>query len=76
VFRTVYESARRWTDDHDRFVKCTAFRYCTDFITPEEALEMLKKRESGKQRREAEVLKDGYPAYTTSESFLPLSLHR
>jgi L-fuconate dehydratase len=49
-----------------RFVKATTFRYITDAITPEEALELLKRNESGKKAREAEVTKRGYPAYTTS----------
>lgn len=28
---------------------------------------MLKKKESGKKEREANVIKTGYPAYTTSQ---------
>lgn len=40
--------------------------YITDAITPEQALEMLKAKEAGKEERLAEVTKNGYPAYTTS----------
>lgn len=46
------------------------FRYITDAITPEEALEILKKNESTKAEREKEMREDGYPAYTTSIGWL------
>jgi L-fuconate dehydratase len=42
------------------------FRYITDALTPDEAREMLSRQQAGKQEREARLLKDGYPAYTTS----------
>lgn len=38
----------------------TVFRYITDALTREEALAMLKAKESGKREREAIVTKDGY----------------
>lgn len=41
------------------------FRYITDVITPEEAVEMLKQGQNGKQERIGELLKEGYPCYTT-----------
>lgn len=53
-----------------RFVRATTFRYITDAITPEEALELLKRAEGGKKAREEEVIKRGYPAYTTSAGWL------
>lgn len=58
---------------NSRFVQATTFRYITDAITPEEALELLKRNESGKKAREAEVTKRGYPAYTTSAGWLGYS---
>jgi L-fuconate dehydratase len=51
-------------------VKCIDFRYITDVITPEEAVNMLKAVADGKAEREAEMLANGYPAYTTSAGWL------
>lgn len=53
-----------------RFVKATSFRYITDAITKEEALALLKEKEATKKAREEEVIKRGYPAYTTSVGWL------
>lgn len=55
----------------EEFVKCVDFRYLTDAITPEEAIEMLRKEEGGKAERikEAEANKV-VPAYTTSAGWL------
>lgn len=52
-------------------MKCIDFRYITDAITPEEAIEMLKKEEGGKAKRikDAEESK-AVPAYTTSAGWL------
>lgn len=41
-------------------------RYITDAITPDEALNILKSKQKGKAEREAKMLREGYPAYTTS----------
>jgi hypothetical protein len=46
-------------------VKATAFRYITDAITQDEALALLRERQSGKQERTEKVIQQGYPAYTT-----------
>jgi L-fuconate dehydratase len=46
------------------------FRYLTDALTPDEALEMLERAAPGRDAREAELLRDGYPAYTTSVGWL------
>ncbi len=54
-------------------VSCIDFRYITDALTPEEAIAILEKHESTKQKREAELLRDGYPAYTTSVGWLGYS---
>lgn len=41
------------------------FRYITDAITPDEALAMLKAAVPEKMDRIEDLLKDGYPCYTT-----------
>ena len=46
------------------------FRYMTDALTPDEALELLERAVPGRPDREAELLRDGYPAYTTSVGWL------
>jgi L-fuconate dehydratase len=46
------------------------FTYITDVLTPGEALEILHARADGRAEREAEMLRDGYPAYTTSTGWL------
>jgi len=51
-------------------VKTIDFTYITDFLTPQEAIEILKKGNEKKQERENEILKSGYPAYTTSAGWL------
>lgn len=38
----------------------TAFRYITDALTPEEAIQMLKAKEASKAEREAKVREVGY----------------
>lgn len=50
----------------ERIVSLIDFRYITDAITPEEALDLLRKMEAGREVREQELLEWGYPAYTTS----------
>jgi L-fuconate dehydratase len=57
----------------EEFVRSTAFRYITDAITREEALDMLKAREAGKKDREAKVIAEGYPAYVTSAGWMGTS---
>jgi L-fuconate dehydratase len=54
----------------EELVRCVDFRYITDAITPEEALEILRKNEPTKPQREQEMLRDGFPAYTTSAGWL------
>ena len=46
------------------------FRYLTDALTPDEALAILGRAVPGRGAREAELLRDGYPAYTTSVGWL------
>lgn len=53
------------------FVRCIDFRYITDAITPEEAVELLKAVEGGKEKRIQEALESkAVPAYTTSAGWL------
>ncbi|MGM1064119.1 L-fuconate dehydratase [Saccharothrix sp. Mg75] len=46
------------------------FRYLTDALTPEEALDLLVRAEPGRERRRANLRRVGYPAYTTSPGWL------
>jgi L-fuconate dehydratase len=54
----------------EELVRCVDFRYITDALTPEEALELLRKNEPTKAERKREMLRDGFPAYTTSAGWL------
>jgi len=54
----------------EELVRCIDFRLLSDAITPEEALEILRQNEPTKGTREAEMLCDGFPAYTTSTAWL------
>jgi L-fuconate dehydratase len=54
-------------------VRCIDFRYITDAITPDEALAILRRLEPTKHLREAEMRRDGFPAYTTSAGWLGYS---
>ena len=54
----------------EALVACVDFRYITDAITPEEAIALLRARADGKSSREAEIVRAGYPAYTTSVGWL------
>ncbi|MBW7890054.1 MAG: L-fuconate dehydratase [Chitinophagaceae bacterium] len=57
----------------EQFVSCIDFTYITDAITPEEALSLLKKLEGTKLERIDYLLKNGYPAYTTSAGWMGYS---
>ena len=54
----------------EEIVRCIDFRYITDAITPTEAVELLRRHEATRGDRERELLRDGYPAYTTSAGWL------
>ncbi|MEO3857233.1 L-fuconate dehydratase [Acrocarpospora sp. B8E8] len=54
----------------EEIVDLVDFRYLTDELTPEEALEILRRAEPGRQERIAQALERGYPAYTTSPGWL------
>jgi L-fuconate dehydratase len=51
-------------------VGCIDFRYITDALTPAQALEILHRHEASRADREREMLREGYPAYTTSAGWL------
>jgi L-fuconate dehydratase len=57
----------------EQLVACIDFRYIDDALTREEATEMLRRLAPSRGSREAEMLKDGYPAYTTSAGWLGYS---
>lgn len=54
----------------EQIVAAIDFSYITDALTPEQALEILHRKAPGKPAREAEMRRDGYPAYTTSTGWL------
>ncbi|SFC44571.1 L-fuconate dehydratase [Flagellimonas taeanensis] len=57
----------------EELVSCVDFTYITDAITPDEALDLLKKIEATKQERIDHLMVHGYPAYTTSAGWLGYS---
>jgi L-fuconate dehydratase len=54
----------------EQIVDLVDFRYLTDALTPEEALEILRAAEPGRASREAVLRERGYPAYTTTPGWL------
>ncbi len=54
-------------------VRCIDFRYITDALTPDEAEALLERQAPGKRDREAALLRDGFPAYTTSAGWMGYS---
>ncbi|MBF6329891.1 enolase C-terminal domain-like protein [Nocardia transvalensis] len=57
----------------EQIVGLIDFRYLTDALTPDEALELLRRAEPGRRDRTATLLATGYPAYTTSPGWLGYS---
>jgi len=51
-------------------VELVDFRHISDAITPGEALDRLRALEETRGQREAELRRDGYPAYITSAGWL------
>ncbi|MET9402965.1 enolase C-terminal domain-like protein [Kitasatospora sp. NPDC002965] len=49
------------------------FRWLSDALTPEEALEILRRAEPGREQRIGRLLDRGYPAYTTTPGWLGYS---
>ncbi len=57
----------------EQVVGLVDFRYLADALTPDEALEILRRAEPGKAERERRLRSAGYPAYTTSPGWLGYS---
>jgi L-galactonate dehydratase len=58
----------------EEVVRCIDFRYITDVVTPEEALDMLRKTQVDKEKRIQEAYDNtAVPAYTTSAGWLAFS---
>lgn len=57
----------------EELVSLVDFRYLTNALTPEEALEILRAGADGRAERETQLLETGYPAYTTSPGWLGYS---
>ena len=54
-------------------VDCIDFRYISDALRPEEALELLEQNYATRADRVAEMKSKGYPSYTTSAGWLGYS---
>jgi L-fuconate dehydratase len=54
----------------EQLVACVDFRYLTDALSPAQAVELLRRNQSTKADRIAELRRDGYPAYITSAGWL------
>ena len=54
-------------------VRCIDFQYITDALTPEEATAMLERQTTTIAEREAILLREGFPAYTTSAGWMGYS---
>ena len=57
----------------EALVRVIPFRYISDALTPDEALDILRRQAPTRATREAEMRADGYPAYTTSTGWLGYS---
>jgi L-fuconate dehydratase len=57
----------------EEIVDLVDFRYLTDAVTREQALEVLRRAEPGRATRREELLRSGYPAYTTTPGWLGYS---
>jgi L-fuconate dehydratase len=54
----------------EQLVACVDFRYIEDALSPAEALEILRGNEPTRGERAAEMLREGFPAYTTSAGWI------
>ncbi|NOD82621.1 L-fuconate dehydratase [Ruegeria sp. HKCCD6119] len=57
----------------EEIVQLVDFRYMTDVLTRDEALDILRRAEPGKADRIAKLRAEGYPCYTTSAGWLGYS---
>jgi len=54
----------------EQLVDLVDWRYLSDALTPDQALDLLRARQSGRADREAQLLANGLAAYTTSAGWL------
>jgi L-fuconate dehydratase len=57
----------------DQIVDLVDFRYLTDALTRDEALELLERGQAGRDERTAALRRDGFPAYSTTPGWLGYS---
>lgn len=57
----------------EELVSTLDFRYLTDALTPEEAVQILKDGKRGQQERIDDLLANGYPGYSTAAGWLGYS---
>jgi len=57
----------------EQLVEAADLRYLTDVLTPEQAVTLLARQESGRKQRIEEIEASGYPCYTTSAGWLGYS---
>jgi L-fuconate dehydratase len=57
----------------EQLVSCIDFRYIDDALHPDEAVDMLRRLWPTRGEREAEMLRAGFPAYTTSAGWMGYS---
>src|ERR1700728_4218822 len=57
----------------EEIVGLVDFRYLTDVLTPDDALELLEQGTAGRETRIRALLDQGYPAYTTTPGWLGYS---
>ena len=53
-----------------QIVEAIDFRYIDDALSPGDAMAILTAAREGREKREAQILAEGYPAYTTSVGWL------
>jgi len=54
----------------EQIVRCVDFRYITDALTQDEAIDILRRLQRTRAERERVLEDSGYPAYTTSAGWL------
>jgi L-fuconate dehydratase len=54
----------------EEIVAAIDFRYIEDALAPDEALDLLRAASTGKEERQARIVTEGYPAYTTAAGWL------
>ncbi|MBD0737839.1 enolase C-terminal domain-like protein [Streptomyces sp. CBMA29] len=67
LWRLLAEAEPEW------LVSQVDFRYITDALSPQRALELLRAGREGAAQRQSELIRHGYPAYTTSPGWLGYS---